>query len=224
MKRIIIICEGQTEQAFCKDVLQPYFGSNNILIQYPLIKKSGGGIVGWNSLKKEIETHLRTNEIIVSTFIDYYGLQEKHLFPDWQEAQKMIDKSQRMAKLEEAMKNDINESIRHRFIPYIQLHEFEGLLFNNLDVFKRNFNFEELMNTDILVETLKTFPNPELINDGKDTAPSKRLDSIIRGYNKVIHGAILAQDIGLPQIRSKCPRFDNWLSNLFLSVNKKDSE
>lgn len=39
MKRIIIICEGQTEQSFCKNVLQPYFTTKNIWLETPTIKK-----------------------------------------------------------------------------------------------------------------------------------------------------------------------------------------
>ena len=55
MKRIIIICEGRTEFKFCKRVLAPHFSSKHIYIDPPKIKKSGGGIVKWPSLKKQIE-------------------------------------------------------------------------------------------------------------------------------------------------------------------------
>lgn len=58
MKRVIIICEGETEREFCKNVLAPHLITHNIFIQAPLIKRSMGGIVRWPILKKEIETHL----------------------------------------------------------------------------------------------------------------------------------------------------------------------
>lgn len=58
MKRVIIICEGETEREFCKNVLAPHLIHNNIFIQAPLIKRSMGGIVRWSILKKEIETPL----------------------------------------------------------------------------------------------------------------------------------------------------------------------
>lgn len=54
----------------------------------------------------------------------------------------------------------------------------------------------------------------ELINDGKTTAPSKRLQSLIIGYNKPVYGSILAEAIGLPKIRAKCPRFNDWITIL----------
>ena len=78
MKRIIIICEGQTERDFCKEVLAPYLWQYGITIQTPLIKISGGGIVKWDYLRKQTETHLKeSSSVFVSTFIDYYGLYEK---------------------------------------------------------------------------------------------------------------------------------------------------
>ena len=82
MKRIIIICEGQTEQEFIKATMQHYFASKGIYLQTPLIKASRGGIVNWNKLKQEVETHLKTDKTaIVTTLIDYYGLYTKHSFP-----------------------------------------------------------------------------------------------------------------------------------------------
>ena len=86
MKRIILICEGPTEQAFTKTNLQVPFISKNIYIQSPLIKASRGGIVKWSKLKEQIETHLKAEPTAyVTTFIDYYGMYDKYLFPQWVE-------------------------------------------------------------------------------------------------------------------------------------------
>lgn len=214
MKRIIIICEGQTEQSFCKTILYPHFLEHNILIEAPTIKKSGGGIVNWSLLKREINLHLLSKDAIVTTLIDYYGIHNKHLFPQWEEAKKIIDIQERVTALEGAMQQDIEDNLRFRFIPYIQLHEFEGLLFNNIEVFKSKFNPNEFANFAALEDTILNYPNPELINDGKTTAPSKRLDAYIKGYNKIIHGTDLAKAISLSAIRSKSPRFNHWIETL----------
>lgn len=86
MKRLIIICEGQTEQEFCKEVLYHHLIYKGIILERPLIKKSGGGIVHWNKLKEEIEIHLKKDkEAFVTTLIDYYGISSKHGFPSWDE-------------------------------------------------------------------------------------------------------------------------------------------
>ena len=90
-----------------------------------------GGIVRWSILKKEIETHLLEPNVIVSTLIDYYGLYQKYNFPKWDDGEKIADKNSRMDFLENAMKDDIANNIKHRYIPYLQLHEFEGLLLIN---------------------------------------------------------------------------------------------
>lgn len=75
-KRVIIICEGETEKEFCTTILAPYFSKQNIYLQSPLIKKSMGGIVKWKDLKKQIENHLKSDiEVFVTTLIDYYGLE-----------------------------------------------------------------------------------------------------------------------------------------------------
>jgi hypothetical protein len=214
MKRIIVICEGETEQRFCKQVLIPYFLTKGIFIQYPTIKKSGGGIVAWPSLLKQIEEHLKKDrESIVTTFIDYYGINDRHLFPSWVAANKIADKNNRLQSIESSMKNDLHENLRHRFLPYVQLHEFEGLLFNNIRVFRKRFS-DKVANFEKLENIINNNPNPESINDGKDSAPSIRLENLIEGYDKVIDGAILAHEIGLANIRSKCPRFNAWIETL----------
>lgn len=127
MKRVIIICEGETEREFCKNVLGPHLIQFEIFIQAPLIKRSMGGIVRWAILKKEIETHLKESGVIVSTLIDYYGLYKKFNFPNWTESEGIENKNKRMDFLENSMKEDIADVNRNRFIPYLQLHEFEGV-------------------------------------------------------------------------------------------------
>jgi hypothetical protein len=215
MNRIVIICEGETEQEFCKTILYPYFLGKNIIIEFPKIKKTGGGIVAWEILKKEIENYLKNErKIIVTTFIDYYGTHSKHHFPNWEERLERKDKLERVKYVEEGMKLDIEDDIRYRFIPYIQLHEFEGLLLVNEEIFLQQIPTKDLLNYSDLVSVIQSHPNPELINDGKTTAPSKRMEKWISGYNKPLYGAILAEAIGLENIRKKCLRFNEWIEKL----------
>lgn len=212
MKRVIIICEGETEREFCKTLLATYFGKRNIHIQSPLIKRSMGGIVRWSILKKEIETYLRESDVFVTMLIDYYGLYSKYHFPGWDESLNIMDKIERMNYLEEAMKNDIHQSVRQRFIPYMQLHEFEGLLFNNIEIFFEQVPKDELVGVAELRQTFRDYPeNPEMINNNPETSPSHRLKRIISGYNKILYGHYFAEAIGLRNIRNKCPRFNQWI-------------
>ena len=214
MKRLVIVCEGPTEQEFVRDILQPHFLPKDIYIQIPLIKKSGGGIVPWEILKSQIENHLREGESFVTTLIDYYGIPDRYNYPGWQASKTIVDKSQRMDFLEQEMFSDINPALNHRFIPYIQLHEFEGLLFNNIQAFEHTFEPSEFKDKNELQTILNQYHNPELINDNPNTAPSKRLKRLIEGYNKIVYGSILAENIGINNIRQKSPRFNNWIHKL----------
>ncbi len=213
MKYVIIICEGETEKEFCQKILAPYFNRKDIDIRPPLIKKSMGGIVKWPELQKQIALHLKSEpKAYVTTLIDYYGLYKKYGFPKWYEAELLADKNQRMDMLELGMKEDIEDSIRHRFIPYMQLHEFEGLLFNEINIFYEQIPSKELVGIEELKQIFVQYDNPEMINNNRDTSPSHRLKRIISGYNKVVYGNIIAEAIGLEKIRVKCPRFDRWLT------------
>lgn len=213
MKRLIIICEGETEQQFCKDVLYNHFFSRDIVIETPLIKKTMGGIVAWEHIKSQILLHLK-EDVTVTLLIDFYGIKDYHNFSKWAESKTIVNKIDRMTFLENAMKEEIDDRVRFRFIPYIQLHEFEGLLFNNIETFKNIIPENEFTNIRELETTINSNINPELINDGATTAPSKRLERLILGYNKIVYGAVLAEEIGLERIRAKAVRFNDWIAKL----------
>jgi hypothetical protein len=166
-------------------------------------------------LKQQIETHLKTEPTaLVTSFIDYYGLYSKYNFPEWESSEKIQDQNKRMDALEKGMYNDISEDLRHRFIPYLQLHEFEGLLFNDINIIYSQIPPDSIVNKTELERTFADYDNPEMINNNRSNSPSHRLERIIKGYNKIVYGDILAEAIGLQRIRSKSPRFNDWISKL----------
>jgi hypothetical protein len=205
MKRLIIICEGETEQEFCDAVLSSYFSSKGIMVYTPLIKTSHGGIVSWGKLKNEIETHLRQDtEACVTTFIDLYRLPSN--YPDYN----IKDPDNMQA----GMKQGIDATLSSRFIPYIQRHEFECFIFASLDILKVTFQKDTNDFTEIEKVIDKYKSNLEDINCGSATAPSERLKKYLPEYEKGLDGAYLAIEAGLPAIREKCPRFNNWITEL----------
>lgn len=215
MERIIMVCEGPTEQAFAKTNLQVPLIKKNIVLQAPLIKASRGGIVKWQKLKSQIETHLKSEPgAFATTFIDYYGLYSKYQFPGWDHAHTIIDKVDRMNALEQSMLQDIDPTLQHRFIPYLQLHEFEGLLFNDINIIYAQIPPDDIVGKKELEETFAEYSNPEMINNNKATSPSHRLQRIIKGYNKVVYGDILSEMIGLEKMREKSPRFNEWVTKI----------
>jgi len=200
---------------FVGKTLQPYFINKGFHLQAPLIKASRGGIVKWSQLKNQIETHLKTDRnASVTMMIDYYGMYVKHEYPGWDTAHAIVNKNERMEQLERSMKEDIDPKLQYRFFPYLQLHEFEGLLFNDIEVIKSEVPPGDIVGMAELEQTFSNFPNPEMINDNKETSPSNRLKRIIRGYNKVVYGNILAEAIGLDRMRAKSLRFNNWVTLL----------
>lgn len=208
MKTIIVICEGPTEVEFCK-LLYDYLGYS----QYRIEPRNIKGNCNWQRIKDFIEKSLKSqSDAIVTTMIDYYGLKGT-TFPKWEESLKISDKRKRIDFLEKQMCDDIEISLQKRFIPYLQLHEFEALLFNNLKSFEQIFNKEEYDETK-LEKIISQFPDPEMINDKKETSPSHRLKEIVKGYDKITHGKNLVQSIGVQNIYTKNKHFREWIDKL----------
>ncbi|MCU0546274.1 MAG: DUF4276 family protein [Oscillatoriaceae cyanobacterium Prado104] len=65
-----------------------------------------------------------------------------------------------------------------------------------------------------LVKECEGYESPELINQGKTTAPSKRIIQAIPRYSKISDGLTIVKSIGLDNIRSKCPHFNQWINTL----------
>lgn len=210
MKRLIIICEGETEQEFCKHILFQHLFTKGILLEYPLIKRSAGGIGSWDSLKKQVLGHLREGGAFVTTFIDLYGIKDSYAFPSWMNSKAITDIKDRMRYVEQAMSQEVNHP---SFIPNIIVHEYETLLFSDISAIQNVVPGKEL-NMDMLQDIIVNHPDVELINNGTTTAPSKRLEASISGYVKTLYGHYIAENIGLDKIRMECIKFNQWITKL----------
>lgn len=211
MRNLIIVCEGPTEQEFCKDLLQPALPNVNIFT--PLVKRSNGGVVPWPSLRTQIIRHLHEGDAIVSMMIDYYGIKDDYKYPEWENAKLICNKVDRMQSLEAAMQADIPTDIVDRYIPHLQLHEFETLLFSDISAFQKWYEPTDL-DMKKLQSIVKQFHNPEDINESRETAPSKRIEGSVIGYSKVVDGNTLALEIGLSKMLQMCPHFNSWFIQL----------
>lgn len=213
MNKIIIICEGQAEQQFCKEVLYPYFLARGVQILYPVISLSNGGIVKWEVLKREIIEYLHRNNnknTYVTTFIDYYGLNGFN-FPGYEINENVNTRRNIVNRICENISREVSS---YRFIPYIQLHEFETLIFTDINVLKEWYPEDEILDFEYLEDTVRRQPDIELINDSRHTAPSKRLKRAIPTYDKVTFGNILLLAIGLQRLRDANSNFNEWITKL----------
>lgn len=218
MGRILILVEGQTEERFVKDVLNPIFDNGELFLIPTIITtkvvKNGpnfkGGVNSYSAIKKDTQRLLRDSEAIaVTTMLDYYGLPSD--FPAWASTGSCYEK---VASAEEAFAADINND---KFIPYLQLHEFEGLLFSVPEVISDTIDRSKKA---ALKAIRAGFSSPEEINQGETTHPSRRLLSLFPNYRKPIHGSLIANRTGLEVVRSNCPHFNEWLTKL-VTVSKR---
>jgi hypothetical protein len=215
MRELIIIAEGHTEFEFINKCISPYLNNFGILSVKPILISSSPGHKGgirkgsYQKLKFDVHRYLKQmKDVLVTTLIDYYRLPPE--FPGYTEAVKKTLCTEKALCLEQAMDSDINDK---RFIPYIQMHEFEALLFTKLDGFRELPAIDRHQIAEIQ-KIIDDFENPEMIDDGNETAPSKRLIKIIPGYNKKTYGNSIAITNGFTIILDKCPRFRNWIEKL----------
>lgn len=221
MRGVYIIVEGQTEEEFVYTSLRPYLNTIGIYdVRAILVETSPGnkgGDLKFSRFKRNVENLLsRETDIIVTSLMDFFRLQND--FPKFEQAQNIANKQECVDFLESAISEQINN---RRFIPYIQLHEFEGLLFSDKVGIEYIPNIPERNLTE-LHQTIESHPNPELLNDGAETAPSKRLTRLIPGYKKTLHGPLIADEIGIPRILAKCPRFNEWVQKIVDAVKSEN--
>ncbi len=153
----------------------------------------------------------KAGDVFFTTMIDLYAIQRD--FPSLDAAEKLRgDPYRRVAFLEEAWARDIAD---RRFVPFIQLHEYEAFLFVDPKAFDLFYDAaaKQIANLQAVADA---YPSPELIDDSEQTAPSKRIIAQFPDYEgaKATIGPQVGQLIGIQAIRQKCPHFDRWVTML----------
>jgi hypothetical protein len=128
-----------------------------------------------------------------------------------------MQNADKVMRIEQAIKADICEQVPDlrpdvRFLPYLQLHEFEGLLFSDPAVFASSIGKAHL--AQVFRRTRDDFLTPEDINDGPDSAPSKRVLGAHPSYQKVVDGTLASRAVGIERMRQECPHFRQWVEQL----------
>ena len=215
MSRAIVICEGPTEQEFCREVLGPHLSAYGVWIDAPTLQHSNGGDVRWAPVKKQIQLHSnREPNACITTMIDYYGMAERWKWPLSQLARQEPHIRKKVAILEQGIRDHFNHITPTRLIPYLQLHEFEALLFAGPEVIAKYSALDNNTMLSRLGDILNVCVEPELINDSRQTSPSHRLFTLDPSISKTVYGPLILAEIGIPRIRAACPHFCQWLSKL----------
>lgn len=178
MKRICIVCEGQTEETFVKSVLAPAFYAQGLMLEPQMVETSSGhfgGALNYDRVKVHLRNTLRQKSApIVTTFFDLYKLDKR--FPGFDEASKQQVLSTRLEILKSKLHQDIVQEAGcrpERFIPYIQPYEFEALLFSDIAQLT-GLEADWKKATNVLQGARNAVESPEHINDKPETKPDRK--------------------------------------------------
>lgn len=213
MTRVYLLVEGQTEEAFVRELLAPHYVHAGLYLMPILVRTSPGhkgGVVSYAKIKPQIIRLCRQEPgVPVSTLFDLYALpgdfpgRSAAAYPQqgsgWQKAQY----------LENEWALDVNEA---NFVPNLLVHEYEALLFVGPEKFGEWTDDPGVVSR--LSAAARAHATPEDINDNPLTAPSKRILATMPGYQKPFHGPLIACAIGLDAMRQACPHFHAWLQKL----------
>lgn len=225
MTRLLVHVEGQTEETFVNEVLSEHLilrGYTSVsarLVGNARQRERRGGIKAWSAVRDDIVRHLKSDlGCISTTMVDYYALPATgpKAWPG-RAAANALPHAQKADAVESQIAHDISTVLevplpQLRFIPFVVMHEFEALLFSDCQAFASAVSRDDLK--DALQEIRDQFGSPEEINDSPQTAPSKRIEKLIPGYEKPLLGTLAALEIGLDRMQLECPRFAIWLGKL----------
>ncbi len=216
---LIVVGEGQTEETFAGTVLRPHLDTYGIRVeprQIPTSQQGRGGALSTDRVVRALSYTLREGGgTYVTTLFDLYKLDPD--FPGVEAARKRKDPLQKCAAIEGALSEAVigfSKCRPDRFLPHIQPHEFEALLFSDVTSFA-SVQPEWKRFVDELRQVRNKAATPEHINDGPKTHPSAHLEALHDPqYKKPLHGSRVAASIGLTRIRQECRHFDAWLTRL----------
>lgn len=213
MTSLYLVVEGKTEQAFVQTTLAPHLATRGVYAHARLLGKPGrkGGNVSYPRVRSDLSLLLRqfkSPDVHFSTMLDLYALGRD--FPGMASARSVKDGLRKATMLEDALTAEVADG---RFFAHLQLHEFEALLFTDVTALGRIYD-----DSDAAAALAGEIAGvePEAIDDGPETAPSKRIIRHFPRYagDKVTSGPLCADDIGLEAIRERCPHFAAWLTRL----------
>jgi hypothetical protein len=216
--RVYVVVEGHTEESFVNDVLAPALWPREVYLTPIILGVPGhqGGNPNYARVKRDVVVQLKQDPTAYcSTMLDFYGLGEGFPGTPLPPNLSPLDK---VCHLERAMMEDMIASVPDalrpdlRFLPYLQLHEYEGLLFSDPEAFARGIHQPDLAASFRTVRA--GFPTPEDIDDGPETAPSKRVMRLYPRYRKPLDGTWAATEVGIDTMRRECPHFRHWTERL----------
>ncbi|MCE9598622.1 MAG: DUF4276 family protein [Spirochaetia bacterium] len=212
-KKILILVEGQTEERFVKDVLQPHFVSRLIHIEPKILvtkitnsgKQFKGGVSTFDKIRTDIRNLLTDSSArMITTMLDLYGVPKDT--PGFSTISSNLSGRAKAVAIEGAIEQEFNDA---RFRAYLMVHEFEGMLYSEPAVLPQVLT--QTGKTSEMQKVRGAFSSPEDINEGPDTHPSARISRLFPQYRKGLHGPTALSRIGLDRLRQECAHFADWI-------------
>lgn len=188
MRKLHILVEGQTEEVVVNEIIAPYLSDDDVFVSTSILRTrlsaggnpaNRGGVTTWAKIHRDLKLLLRDSSItVLTTLIDYYG------FPD--DAPGMADRPNgsphaRIEHVESALADAVDSG---RFVPHLVLHEIETWVLADCS------RLAALLGNPSagaeLAQLVARKSGPELVNDGSDTAPSKRIRAAYPRYGKTL--------------------------------------
>jgi hypothetical protein len=225
VRHLHILCEGQIEEMIASDVLESHFSDEDVYVTWSVLttkRPAGGpafkgGVSTWPKLQRELRLLLRdSSTTVLTTLLDYYAFLA--------EAPGMAGRPQgsphdRVRHVETALAKAVDDV---RFIPHLVLHETEAWVLADCR------RLGEVMGDPGPAAELDRIVHlesgPELVNDGVDTTPSKRIMSAYPQYAKTIDGPLVVAEAGIDAIRGTCPHADDWLREIEAKMSRPVTE
>lgn len=219
--RVLILAEGATEVEFVEKVLALHLMERGVVVAAEQLRKPGhkGGFTSYARLRSQVLDRLAGDRAqYVTTMVDLYGPLAAGGFPGFTtDPPPPREPYARVAWLERAFLDDLRAELddARRFIPYLQLHEFEALVLarpRHLDWMYVEDRHEAAIAS--LEAMVAGYASPELINEGRETAPSKRLAAAIPEYDKTDAAFEVCRKTGVDALMKSCPHFGAWVERL----------
>lgn len=215
MRQVHVLVEGATEERLVGQVFQPELSRRGVWLTPVALKTrravgrphDKGGVSKWSKIEHDIRALLRNSAVdTVTTMLDLYGLPSDT--PGLADAP-AGDAYARALHVEDAMTRAVAD---RRFLSFLVLHETEAWVLAAASELSELVASPRL--ADVLQAHVTAAGGPELVNDGPDTAPSKRILRAYPGYRKVVDGPDAVELLGLDALRAACPHLDAWLKRL----------